>query len=582
MRIRYPRSLMETEPKAAARNPSVEDVAGRLDGPLEGEPSGGTPSIEQSELLAIAGIWFVAFLLRFAHLWEIRNNDPFFRNPAVDPTFYHEWAVRIANGDVLGEGVFLQGPLYPYLLSLLYSVAGPDFFLSRFFNAVIGAVVCVMIWRVARELFDRRTALIAAAMYAVYGMAIFYEGSLLISNLLLPLSLGVAWLSIRALEDRSVSRWLALGVLVGVAALARPNMLLFAPFTVLILFVSTSPLRDFRQTARLGGCLFFGVAVAVSPATLRNYAVAGDPVLISASGGMNFYNGNNPDANGIHNVPSIFDRSMADHPLEQNRVYKAYAEEKLGRTLKASEVSSYWMGRGFEYVGENPGEWLQLLGLKFMLFVNAHEMWNNRSFSLSQQFSWVLRLPLLGFSVVGPLAMLGLAVTFRDWRRLFPLSGVVGVYLATCVVFFVLSRYRIPAVPVFVMFAAAALVWLYDALLERRATIAIALVGLVAAGFVVNQELRHDDLSVAYYNLGNKYRLANDHEKAIDQYRRSLAINVHYISAHNNLAISLEKSGTHRDEAIEAWRRLRAMGMQRRMGRYVERAERHLRELDAI
>jgi tetratricopeptide (TPR) repeat protein len=233
-------------------------------------------------------------------------------------------------------------------------------------------------------------------------------------------------------------------------------------------------------------------------------------------------------------------------------------------------------------VGENPVEWLQLLGLKFMLFVNAHEMWNNRSFSLSQQFSWVLRLPLLGFAVVGPLAMLGFAVTVRDWRRLFPLYGVVGVYLATCVMFFVLSRYRIPAVPVFVMFAAAALVWLYDALLARRATIAIALLGLVAAGLVVNQELRHDDLSVAYYNLGNKYRLANDHEKAIDQYRRSLAINVHYISAHNNLAISLEKSGTHREEAIEAWRRLRAMGMQRRMGRYVERAERHLRELDAI
>ena len=38
----------------------------------------------------------------------------------------------------------------------------------------------------------------------------------------------------------------------------------------------------------------------------------------------------------------------------------------------------------------------------------------------------------------------------------------------------------------FVMIAAAALVWLYDALLERRATIVIALVGLVAAGFVVN------------------------------------------------------------------------------------------------
>jgi hypothetical protein len=71
------------------------------------------------------------------------------------------------------------------------------------------------------------------------------------------------------------------------------------------------------------------------------------------------------------------------------------------------------------------------------------------------------------------------------------------------------------------------------------------------------------------------------HEDAIGQYRESLRINGQYISARNNFAISLESSGAHREEAIEAWRVLGEMGRQRGLDRYVERAERHLRALQA-
>lgn len=536
---------------------------------------------DQRERLTVAAIWFFAILLRFFNLLEIRDNDPFFRNPSVDPLFYHDWAVQIANGDVLGQGVFLQGPLYPYLLSILYWIAGPNLLLPRFISCVLGSLVCVMVWRLARELFGRRTALVACAMSAGYGLAIFYEGSLLIANLLLPLSVAIAWFTHKALRDATPLRWAMLGGLIGITALARPNMLLYAPFAALMVFVLLPQSLPFSRKTLLAACLVVGTCFAVAPAALRNYVVAGDPVLISASAGMNFFNGNNPDANGTHNVPRIFDRSMADHPLEQNRIYKAYAEEKLGKSLKASEVSSYWLGRGLDYVAKHPVDWIKLLGLKVLLFTNAQEIWNNRSFELSRQFSWVLRLPLLNFAIVGPLALLGFIVTASRWRRLLPLYGIIGVYFATCVLFFVLSRYRVPAIPILTVFAAAALVWLYDAMRMRRVAFVVAAIALVVLAVGVNQDRRTQDLSVAYYNLGNKYRASHQYEKAIAQYRKSLEINDHYISAHNNLAISFEKSGKHREEAIESWRRLRAMALKRGLSRYVDRAERHLRDLDA-
>lgn len=545
-------------------------------GPFDEGPS----EPDQRELLTVAGIWFVAVMLRFFNLLEIRDHDPFFRRPSVDPLFYHDWATTIAAGDWLGEGVFLQGPLYPYLLSLLYTLMGPSLFASRFVNCIVGSLGCLLVWRIARETFGRRTALVACASSALYSMFIFYEGSLLIANLLLPLSLLVVGCAIRAMEAPSKGRWFVLGVLIGLAALARPNMLLYAPLALLMLFGALQDTLALSRKSVLAGCLIAGVGLMVAPATLRNYVVTGDPVLITASAGMNFYNGNNPDANGVHNVPRIFDRSMADHPLEQNAIYQAYAEHQLGRKLRASEVSNYWLGRGIDYVKENPADWLRLLGIKFLYFVNANEIWNNRSYQVTSQFSWVLRLPLLGFTVVGPLAMLGLAVTARHWRKLAPLHALVGVYLATCMIFFVLSRYRIPVVPVLIIFAAAACVWLYDAMQTRPRACGLALVALLLFVGVSNAQLHTEDLSVAYYNLGNKYRLANQHENAIAQYRKSLKINNHYISAHNNLAISLELSGRHRKEAIEAWRVLGEMGRRRGLDRYVERAERHLRALE--
>lgn len=551
------------------------------------QPRSSSPTLEDGpeqpdrrEGLAVAAIWSCALALRLLHLQQIRANDPFFYHPSVDPLFYHEWAAQIASGDWLGRGVFLQGPLFPYLLSLLYVVTGPNLFWPRFLNALVGSFVCVLVWWIARPLFGRRAALLASGIAALYGMFIFYEGSLLIANLLIPLSLLVVAVAQRAMETDSRGRWLWLGVLIGISALARPNMLLYGPFVLGALFWFGPAHGDLARRAGLAACLIAGIGLAVAPCALRNYAVAGDPVPISASAGMNFYNGNNPDANGTHNVPRLFDRSMADHPREQNAIYRAYAEEQLGRSLSASEVSDYWFAMGLDWIAHHPGAWARLLLKKFLYFVNRYEIWNNRSYEVTTQFSWVLRLPLVGFGAVAPLAMLGLVLTAGSYRKLFPLYALIAVALVTSLAFFVLSRYRVPVVPVLIMFAAAALVWLYDAARSRQREWVPALVALVLFAGVSNVPLGVQDLSVAYYNLGNRYRLSNDHERAIEQYRKSLAIDGDYISAHNNLAISLELSGRHRQEAIEAWRRLGEMGRRRGLERYVERAERHLRALE--
>jgi tetratricopeptide (TPR) repeat protein len=318
---------------------------------------------------------------------------------------------------------------------------------------------------------------------------------------------------------------------------------------------------------------------------VRNYVVGDDLVLVSSQGGANFYIGNGPGASGSFRVPDIFPATRADDPLQQEEAYRLYAEKETGRELKPSEISSFWYDRTWEHVGEAPGEWVSNLAYKLSLMFNYREIGNSRDLEASRDFSRVLRLPLPGFGLVGTLGLLGLVLAARRPRRAYFAYAMVGVYVVSLVIFFVLAHYRLPVVPFIAVFAGFAAVWFYDALRKRRlGALALAVAGLIAAAAFVNHD--HEDVSenrfMIHYNLGNKYRLMGEWELAAREYKLSIEENPSYISAHNNLALAYENDPATYTEAIEVWETVLEMARQRRDGLYVERATRHLNRLRQI
>jgi 4-amino-4-deoxy-L-arabinose transferase-like glycosyltransferase len=534
------------------------------------------------EWLGVAGLFLFALGLRLLNLQQIRAHDPFFALPSVDPRMYHEWAVRIAGGEWLGDAVFFLAPLYAYFLALVYVLFGPSFLAAKLVQCAIGSLTCVLVWRLAREVFDRRVAMLAGAMAAVYSMLIFYEGTLLVLNLQIPLLLLVLLATLRALEFPTAGRWLLVGALVGLAALARANALLFAPAMLVWLLWSLRGRVSLARRLALAAALTAGTGLLVLPATARNYAVGGDLTLITSSGGSNFFVGNNPDANGAYRIPLRFQRTLVDDQRGHAAAYHAYAERSLGRELLPSEGSAFWVREGLAFIRERPGDWLRLEVRKLILFLNAVEIWNNRSFEVSRQFSWVLRLPLLRFGVMLPLALLGIALSAPHWRRLFPLYAMIAVYLATALMFFVVSRYRMPAVPILIVFAAFGVWHCLDAARTRRfRELAVALATVALFGVAAHVNLVTPKLAVAHYNLGNKYRTLEKWDLAIEQYRTALELDPGYIPTYNNLALVYEETGEHRREAIATWERVLRLGERLHLGAYVERARRHLAELGA-
>ncbi|MEA2693346.1 MAG: hypothetical protein QOJ16_2733, partial [Acidobacteriota bacterium] len=65
----------------------------------------------------------LALVLRLGHWWAVRK-APFFGQLVMDSQEYDRWARQIAAGDWLGSEVFFQAPLYPYLLGVVYRLAG--------------------------------------------------------------------------------------------------------------------------------------------------------------------------------------------------------------------------------------------------------------------------------------------------------------------------------------------------------------------------------------------------------------------------------------------------------------------------
>jgi tetratricopeptide (TPR) repeat protein len=156
----------------------------------------------------------------------------------------------------------------------------------------------------------------------------------------------------------------------------------------------------------------------------------------------------------------------------------------------------------------------------------------------------VLRLPLVTFGVLAPLALVGIALTLSDWRRLLPLHLVILASFATAVLFIALSRYRMPAVPVLAVFAAFALVSAFRFSRARDVRRLALVTGLaLLATFAVNWRVPREDLSMAYFNLGNAYSEVGRYEHAVAAYMTALDSAPNYLSTWNNLAVAYEESG---------------------------------------
>lgn len=332
-----------------------------------------------------------------------------------------------------------------FLYALVYKLFGIKYSYIVFLNIALSGVLIICSFRVTKRYYGNDVAICAAMLLAVWPTLIMYT-TILASELpymVLTIAALDAWTS------RSTDAWIRgiiAGLLLGVAALVRPLALVLP---VIYAVGATLPFGLNRGCIIEQTKILIAVAITmvalITPWTLRNYELFGQPVLVSTNGGITFWMGNTPGTNG--RFMDIPDEILA---------------------LPENERETVLEQRAWSYIRDEPGAFVYRTLVKLVLLYSNESVgvgWNStgleRAFGLSiieplkrfTQLSWAF---IFLVSVIGLFRLL-----IRDW-----FWRAVGSPFVLCLAFYSLvhslfvaqERYHIGFAPhIAVMFSVGVL-----------------------------------------------------------------------------------------------------------------------------
>ena len=505
-------------------------------------PHGGTSSCGSRCVWPIVLVVAGALVVRGVYLYEAQA-VPSSRQLMGDAAGYYRWAQEIARGNWLGEESFYQAPLYPYVLGVCFKTVGANVWTVRVIQAVWGALAVGCLWFVGSRLFGRAVGLVAAVMLAAYAPAVFFDG--IVQKASLACFLTCALLAVMAWYEGGARayRALAVGVVVALLVVTRENALVWLAM-IAVWFWTLKREGGQRVNWVALGSYAIGVSLVLLPVGLRNKVVGGEWSVSTFQAGTNFYIGNHLGADGRYR-PLVRGHET---PTFERRDATVLAEADLGRTLTAKEVSGYWLSRAMGDIKAETESWVGLMGRKSLMVWNRYEVSDAESQYVHESFSVLLRAlgSVWHFGILCPLAAVGVMSTGGQWRRLWIFHALIVSMAAAVALFFVLARYRLPLVPLLIVFAAAGCVETWRGFGLRRYR-ALALWGVVALGVatIVNWPV-HDEHrlnAMAWMNVGTALAKEGDLAGATGYFRRAVEGHRESAEANNNLAQALALQG---------------------------------------
>jgi hypothetical protein len=482
--------------------------------------------------LALGLIFVLAAVIRVGFLLEVRT-DPVYLVPGHDEGVNDQVARAILAGR-MPASPFYKAPLYMYSLAAIYRIAGESPACARWVQAILFSATPVLLALIGRSLFGWLPGLIAGIIGALYWGFVFYSVELVDTSLVAFLYLLLGYLLIVLPEGRWF-KWPVCGIALGLGAIARPNILAFAP--VLALMVMWTTLRKSRQPRQIRSgfegpsasgsetppapdaryampdtrlscwsalskglvnvvALTVGCCAAISPVTLHNRIVGGEWVPIATYGGLNAWSANSPWSNGKDGSVLVSDKVPAASGGDANDLWVrldlnldialTFAQQETGRSLKVGQADQFFYQRTIQYIREYPRKFIADTFKRFCWFFNAHEYCNLKDMYRVCRVSKVLAVLSYGhWGVFCPLAILGVLCALGSKPKAPGMPYYLAIWLAllTGGVFFVMhSRFRLPPICVLMPFAAYGLVrfigfWGRSAGWTRRLAACALLVG---------------------------------------------------------------------------------------------------------
>jgi 4-amino-4-deoxy-L-arabinose transferase-like glycosyltransferase len=278
---------------------------------------------------------------------------------ALDDMFQYDalaQSIRLGQGFTWYGGIptAARAPLYPLFLAVIYALLGHSFTAARIVQALVGALLPLVIFGVGRRLANDGAGLKAAWVAALYPMFLLYPLGLATENLFFILVPLVVLLLIRAAETSSRWYYLLSGVVLGLTVLTRS---VISGFLVLLLPWLWHYADRKRDAIRNWMLILLPVLALTIPWSIRNSLLYHEFVFVESSMGFNFYLGYHPEGTGT------FDSDIAVEFLDRLGAFDSPDLE----TEKATNDEG--MREGMRFIREDPARavWLLLSKLSHFL-----------------------------------------------------------------------------------------------------------------------------------------------------------------------------------------------------------------------
>ena len=383
-------------------------------------------------------------------------------------------------------------PLYSVFLAFLYATIGRGYWQLGLAQTALELISIAALYDIARRLrpwgagrwrtpsAPTGIAALAALCYAVYPYLAFQSLTMIDTTIYITGVYLLLWVIVRLNEvsgPRVVWWGVAGGIVLWLLLLVRPNIVVFLPFALFWLALRWGWLGSLR---RLSISVLLSV-VMILPWIVYGASIYGRPVFIALHGGGNFLQGNHPCT-----VPFLragYDTSWMS--------LDSYAGVSEGMNLAGRD--SAFLRAGLDYLWRNPGAIPELLWVKFLVYWGV-DLWPPHNPPTAAHFANLEaacpgqelaigavseddalqvydEAPEAGLFrtlhrwYFGPLlllAILGVALSWREWRRVSLLWAVQVSMTLVYVAFHPATRYRAPTDPLLFVFSAVALCWLWE------------------------------------------------------------------------------------------------------------------------
>lgn len=407
-------------------------------------------------------LFIIPFAVRFAYLLLLKHSF-LLDVPIIDADYYYKWAAKIAGGDLIGRELFAEGPLAPYMIAPVFALFGKSIFNAVLLQSILGSVNCVLIFLIAKRIFNSAVGVISWLICALFPYFIFLEGVISNEPFILFFNSISVLLIYEAYRRKRGVLWLLSGIAIGISSLGRPNIFLVLILVFLWLCFIAKEINLARKLT-YSLLIILGVLIVLIPVGARNYAVGKRFVITTSSAGINFWIGNGPGATGTYRCPDF----CVANPFYEHESFRREASKRMNTELDAVQTSVYWVNDTLRYVIANPLTWLGLIARKLYYVFSGCDIPNNASYFFFRDQMPLLRSLFVDIGLIMPIGLAGVIFAFPLAPGASLLLLFITGYTLNNLIVFVSSEYRAPMLPFIIIFAASLVHYWFAAKKEKR------------------------------------------------------------------------------------------------------------------